>query len=337
MGASSSISSSRAGAKNVKDPDIIRCVCGSTEGRSLFYRYLLENNCECVEFFTHLEEFLTNPSLLEHSYNGQPYKIPSNLFQASQPDEALAYKTSTLFRYRMDASLSSMAYLLVLREYPRLSQNRSLINNLLNSQEIKSLKSATDKMKRSVDAKHQLLQDVVEYVSYSDIYNISTEAECLQSFFRAMDILPLCVSITMAIPGNPLIFVNKAFELFTGYNRHDVKFVCSRFLCCPVTEQESLDRLIAACREGVPEKVVITNKTRDGTLYRNMLAVKPIFDTNNRHRFMVSIQLPTMPVKDVIYDGPELTIIQDILELIPSVLPTAVADTVELPDRLRSL
>jgi hypothetical protein len=45
-------------------------------------------------------------------------------------------------------------------------------------------------------------------------------------------------------------------------------------------EEESIARLTEALREAKPLKVAITNWRKDGTAFRNLLAIKPIMDQN---------------------------------------------------------
>lgn len=45
-------------------------------------------------------------------------------------------------------------------------------------------------------------------------------------------------------------------------------------------EDESIARLTEALREAKPLKVAITNWRKDGTAFRNLLAIKPIMDQN---------------------------------------------------------
>jgi hypothetical protein len=46
-------------------------------------------------------------------------------------------------------------------------------------------------------------------------------------------------------------------------------------------EEESIARLTEALREAKPLKVAITNWRKDGTAFRNLLAIKPIMDQNS--------------------------------------------------------
>jgi hypothetical protein len=56
-------------------------------------------------------------------------------------------------------------------------------------------------------------------------------------------------------------------------------------------ETESIARLTEALREAKPLKVAITNWRKDGTAFRNLLAIKPIMDQNGDY---VSLYLKTV-------------------------------------------
>jgi PAS domain S-box-containing protein len=81
-------------------------------------------------------------------------------------------------------------------------------------------------------------------------------------------------------PGFPLIYVNTAFEVTTGYLRKDIVGRNCRFLQRGKGEPEAVKLLADALRDAQPVKVPITNFRRDGTEYSNLLAMKPIFDEN---------------------------------------------------------
>lgn len=112
-------------------------------------------------------------------------------------------------------------------------------------------------------------------------------------FIASAESLPVCVTIATASPsrrGFPLVYVNAAFEKMSGFARGDILGINCKFLQSSATEPESIARLQEALRTHSPVRVVITNFRRDGTPFKNLLAMKPIFDTSGVFRYMVGVQ-----------------------------------------------
>ena len=57
-----------------------------------------------------------------------------------------------------------------------------------------------------------------------------------------------------------------------------------------MAEEDSVNRLRDALRNKQPVKVAITNFRKDGTPFRNLLAMKPIFDTDGNYAFVLGMQ-----------------------------------------------
>lgn len=64
-----------------------------------------------------------------------------------------------------------------------------------------------------------------------------------------------------------------------------------RFLQSDKTESESIKSLSEALKYAKPTRVSITNVRKDGTLFRNLLAIKPVFDENGVYRYVLGILL----------------------------------------------
>ena len=60
-------------------------------------------------------------------------------------------------------------------------------------------------------------------------------------------------------------------------------------------EEESIARLTEALREAKPAKVAITNWRKDGTPFRNLLAIKPIMDQNGDYVSNFTTLRTTLP------------------------------------------
>lgn len=111
----------------------------------------------------------------------------------------------------------------------------------------------------------------------------------LRALLSSLENIPVCVSVAAASSasrGFPLIYVNKSFERATGYQRSEVLGKNCKFLQTgkhgEAAEPESIAKLTAALSAKEAIKITITNFRKDGTPFRNLLAVKPIFDEKGK-------------------------------------------------------
>lgn len=154
---------------------------------------------------------------------------------------------------------------------------------------------------------------------------LSRDQQWLTQLLSSVEQLPLCISVASARKGEqgfPLIYVNKFFETTTGYSREQILGQNCKFLQTGPkpgqrSQQSSVARLRTNLRDGKPVKVVITNYRKDGSPFMNLLALKPIFDSEGEYAFVVGIQFD-------IGDGNANT---DRLEMVEKIM-------VALPDKL---
>jgi PAS domain S-box-containing protein len=140
----------------------------------------------------------------------------------------------------------------------------------------------------------------------------------LSGLLASVENLPVCVSLSTARKtrlGFPLIYVNKYFEDTTGYSQSEIIGQNCRFLQKGKrdndrSEQDSIDRLTKALRSATPVKVAITNYKKSGVAFRNLLAMKPIFDFNGNYSYVVGVQFdvtsPDASAGTVLYPVPTI-------------------------------
>lgn len=127
---------------------------------------------------------------------------------------------------------------------------------------------------------------LVEMAMSRELDRVLVSTSWLTGLLASIESLPVSVSLAAAsdnMRGFPLIYVNAAFEAATGYDRSEIIGQNCRFLQIGKdpghhAEAESVRRLTYALKDAKPVKVAITNFKKDGTPFRNLLAMKPITD-----------------------------------------------------------
>jgi len=92
------------------------------------------------------------------------------------------------------------------------------------------------------------------------------------------------------LPDNPLIFVNKGFEVLTGYTADEVLGRNCRFLQGEETDQETIADIRRAIRERKPITSEVLNYRKDGTSFWNELTISPVFDESGDLLYFVGLQ-----------------------------------------------
>lgn len=107
---------------------------------------------------------------------------------------------------------------------------------------------------------------------------------------RAIAAVSCGVTITDAVaPGQPVIYVNRAFERITGYTAAEAIGRDCRYLHGPETDSQSAAALRRAMAEGQELVVTIRNYRKDGTPFWNELSLSPVRDGDGRLTHVVAI------------------------------------------------
>eukprot|EP01038_Epipyxis_sp_PR26KG_P015186 gene15186-20456_t len=179
-------------------------------------------------------------------------------------------------------------------------------NNMNNNKNANANLSIVDRALASVDS--------------GEVDRLMKTGSWLTSLLAAVETLPVCVSLSTARrdrPGFPLIYVNACFEYTTQYPRSEIVGQNCRFLQAGKAEPESIARLSTALRDAQPVKVAITNFRRDGTPFKNLLAMKPIFDEEGNYRYVLGVQF------DVTQDDAtpaKLKLADELLRMLPNTI-----------------
>jgi PAS domain S-box-containing protein len=92
------------------------------------------------------------------------------------------------------------------------------------------------------------------------------------------------------LPGNPIVYVNPAFERISGYPVDEVLGHNCRFLQGEDRDQPALDELREALGEERECRVILRNYRKDGMPFWNELYVAPVHDEEGRLTNFVGVQ-----------------------------------------------
>ncbi len=100
---------------------------------------------------------------------------------------------------------------------------------------------------------------------------------------RALAVVKEGVLITdPALPDNPIVYCNDAFERISGYRAEELLGKSGRVLQGEDRQQPELSALRDALRVGRPCHVVLRNYRKDGELFLNSLTVTPVRDAGGK-------------------------------------------------------
>ncbi len=91
-------------------------------------------------------------------------------------------------------------------------------------------------------------------------------------------------------PDNPLIFVNKAYEVMTGYSNEEAVNRNCRYLQGSHNTQRNISVIRNAINNAKDCLVTIRNYRKDGSMFWNELSISPVFDTMGKVTHFIGIQ-----------------------------------------------
>lgn len=99
-----------------------------------------------------------------------------------------------------------------------------------------------------------------------------------------------CVLADVAIPGAPILYANKEFYRSTEYLPEDIIGNNLSVLQGPKTQALQVERLRKALRTATMVQTVLVNYRKGKSIFKNMLTLIPLFDSDNNYRFVVGVQ-----------------------------------------------
>jgi PAS domain S-box-containing protein len=112
------------------------------------------------------------------------------------------------------------------------------------------------------------------------------------SIFSALERsgLPM-VATNPRLPDNPIVFVNEAFCLITGYSADEAMGRNCRFLQAPEADEDTVGQIREAVASGRAISVELLNQRKDGSHFWNHLFITPISDRSGEPLFFLSTQV----------------------------------------------
>lgn len=134
--------------------------------------------------------------------------------------------------------------------------------------------------------------EVVAFVAVqTDVTERTEREQQLRVRTRALDESPIGIVITdPRRPDNPIVYVNRAFESLTGYDREDALGRNCRFLQGPGTDPDRVATVRSAIEARQPVSVELRNYRQDGTEFWNRLDIAPVHGEDGRLLNFVGFQ-----------------------------------------------
>ena len=131
---------------------------------------------------------------------------------------------------------------------------------------------------------------VILYAHRAYVRRYSDALEELQLNRRIFRSVTSGITVARAEKDFPLVYVNPAFEVITGFSIEDSLGQNCRFLQRAHTDQPGLTLIREALRHGRESKTIIRNYRKDGTPFWNELSISPIRNHEGKLTHFVGIQ-----------------------------------------------
>ena len=113
-----------------------------------------------------------------------------------------------------------------------------------------------------------------------------------EELFASIALSPIASVITdVRRPDNPIVAVNDAFRLLTGYESDEIIGRNCRFLAGPDTDPAAQALLREAVAQGRPQLTQLLNYRKDGTPFWNAVMIAPLLDERGAVAFFLGSQM----------------------------------------------
>lgn len=118
----------------------------------------------------------------------------------------------------------------------------------------------------------------------------------LESIKASIHQTPIATIVTdNRLHDNPIVEVNQAFEVLTGYPRDEILGRNCRFLSGSGTDPDARAELRSAVAQGRPTIIELLNYRKDGTPFRNAVMLAPILDADGAVVLFIGSQMEVDP------------------------------------------
>ncbi len=179
-------------------------------------------------------------------------------------------------------------------QFPQLAQEQRPIFSecraAVADQQVKTFNDFSEPLQRWFDFRAYPVPDGLA-VHFQD----ATEKIALENQFllqsRALNATAEGIIITDARQkNNPIVFVNDAVLMMTGYDEKDFLGKNCRFLQNGDRDQPELEKVRTAIRTGTPCVARLRNYRKDGSFFWNELSLSPIFDAKGELTHFIGVQ-----------------------------------------------
>ncbi len=152
-------------------------------------------------------------------------------------------------------------------------------------------------LKKAIEFKwqrHLYKNDLGEHLGFTLSGNDITQDKELETELlikhKAIDEANTSIIISEVRDGSfPIIYLNKAFEKLTGYDKEMVLGREYKILQGPNTEKEKLEQIQQALEQSTPLSIILTNYRKDGSEFQNQLTLSPIFDQDGYFTHVIGL------------------------------------------------
>ncbi|MGQ7845243.1 PAS domain S-box protein [Granulosicoccus sp. 3-233] len=134
------------------------------------------------------------------------------------------------------------------------------------------------------DGLHQLARTVV--LLFDD--RLTSRVNAIDSIIEQATLDGVMIT-NATLPHNPITYVNRAFELITGYSKEEVLGKSPRFLQGPDTDPATTATMAAAIAQRESCKITLKNYRKDGSEFWNDLTISPVTDTTGNIGNLVGV------------------------------------------------